>query len=542
MGNSFATLYISKDIKQRPLNEFIKYDNYIRQQMIDYKLNKHLPKISSLQEGTKITFRNSTFDSLSHSLKNYYINQIEESQNKILKNFLLYAIKNNNSEGIFLPDCFVFFEDLNFLRIMMANLNVSSLTGKEYNAFEIKYVEDLFAGIYDKQIEGIIKPHTIHIDYFKEIVQLCKIEKRVVCTQVFTRNRSSLHAISVIFYWKESTLYFYIYDPMYYERPDSNYVWSVKTAYIHFKLLANEVLEGDNIQIINLSKECLVDTKGQYCVQYKMDAEYCYIYSMYFLFLYGKEEFPTDMSKIKELIHKTYIIEHPTQLQKDSIIHNNEFMLITMSFILNLLIIICDDVQILEKVKKLEIIRTDNLNNTNIRKLTSKYKTITFYKKRSNGVSRHEKKLNTTKHVKRGNDYTIYKLLTPNMSKELDHKINKLKHKSFESNPPNNNALEGVAGLFNKTSKSKSKSKSKSQNNVNLNNNVTNNDIIKLEALIRKYKEQILNRENHEVFKNIFSKKQIKDIMKYIKNKSPSYTGNITYIMLRKLEERLKLL
>lgn len=39
MGNSFATLYISKDIKQRPLNEFIKYDNYICHQMSDYKLN-----------------------------------------------------------------------------------------------------------------------------------------------------------------------------------------------------------------------------------------------------------------------------------------------------------------------------------------------------------------------------------------------------------------------------------------------------------------------------------------------------------------------
>ena len=529
MGNSFATLYISKDIKQRPLNEFSKYDNYIRQQMIDYKLNKHLPKISSLEEGTKITFQNSKFDSLSSSLKNYYINQIEESQNKILKNFLLYAIKNNNSEGIYLPDCFVFFEDLNFLRIMLTNQNVESLKGKEYNAFEIKYVEDLFAGIYDKQIEGIIKPDILHIDYFKEIVQLCKREKRVVCIQVFTRRRGSIHCISVIFYWKESTLYCYIYDPMYYERPDSNYVWSVKTAYIHFKLLANEVLEGDNIQIINLSKECLVDKKGQYCVQYKMDAEYCYIYTMYFLFLYGKEHFPTDMSRIKELIHKTYIIEHPTQLQKDSIIHNNEFMLITMSFILNLLIIICDDLKILEKVKKLEIIRTDNLNNTNIINHTNKYKSIK----------------NKTKHVKRGTDYTFYKLLTSNMSKELYHKINKLKHKSFENNlnpNANNNVLESVAGLYNKTTKSKSKSKSKSKNNVNLNNNVTNNDITKLEELISKYKEKILDRDNHEVFKTIFSNKQIKDIMIYIKNKKPAYTGNITNVMLRRLEERLKLL
>jgi len=526
MGNTFATLYISKDIKQRPLNEFIKYDDYIRQQMIDYRLNKHLPKIASLEEGSKITFHNSTFDSLSRSLKNYYINQIEETHDKILKNFLLYAIKNNQSKGIYLPDCFVFFEDLEFLRTMLTNVNVGSLTGKQYNAYEIKYVEELFAGIHDKTIEGVIKPDTIHSEYFKEIVQLCKKEKRVVCTQVFTRNRSKLHAISVIFYWNDSTLYCYIYDPMYYERPDTNYVWSVKTAYIHFKLLANEVLEGDTIEIINLSKECLVDTKGQYCVQYKMDAEYCYIYSMYFLFLYGREDFPTDMSTIKKLIHKTYIIEHPTKLQKDSIIHNNEFMLITMSFILNLLIIICDDLKILEKVKKLEVIRTDNLNNTNIGKLSTKYKRITFYTKRANGVLIRQDKKTRTKHVKHGDDYTIYKLLTQDMSKELDHKLKKLK---------------GI--------KSKSKSSSKSHSSVNLNNSpnanklltqVTDEDISQLEELIDKYKENLLNTTNHAVFKKIISNKKIKDIMTYIKSKGASYKGNITYIMMRKLEERLK--
>ena len=77
---------------------------------------------------------------------------------------------------------------------------------------------------------------------------------------------------------------------------------------------------------------------------------------------------------------------------------------------------------------------------------------------------------------------------------------------------------------------------------MNLNNNVTNIDITKLEELISKYKEKILDRDNHEVFKTIFSNKQIKDIMIYIKNKKPAYTGNITNVMLRRLEERLKLI
>ena len=87
----------------------------------------------------------------------------------------------------------------------------------------------------------------------------------------------------------------------------------------------------------------------------------------------------------------------------------------------------CDDLQILEKVKKLEVIRTDNLNNTNIGKLSRKYKAIKYYTKRPNGsLTRHEKKTRT-KHVKHGDDYTIYKLLTQDMSKELDHKLKNIK-------------------------------------------------------------------------------------------------------------------
>ena len=116
---------------------------------------------------------------------------------------------------------------------------------------------------------------------YDKVKEKCK-ENKSACVLIFAEwyrpgDTSLFHAISLIFYYDDSNkLICGIYDPMYHERENTNYVWAVNAVYLRLKYDLK-----DEITIYNLSQKfCHVSKKGLHCIQYTINAEYCSMFSL----------------------------------------------------------------------------------------------------------------------------------------------------------------------------------------------------------------------------------------------------------------------
>jgi hypothetical protein len=106
------------------------------------------------------------------------------------------------------------------------------------------------------------------------------------------------------------------------------------------------------ITIYNLSsKFCVINPeKGIHCVQYIIDANYCSFYSLYFLYLYAKHDFPKTLEGIKPVIEETFV-DKPIEIKRNPCKATNKFRLVIMSFILTVLSLISNDPEVLNIIK-----------------------------------------------------------------------------------------------------------------------------------------------------------------------------------------------
>jgi tetratricopeptide (TPR) repeat protein len=112
-------------------------------------------------------------------------------------------------------------------------------------------------------------------------------------------------------------------------------------------------MEYSGINIINLSlKYCVSkEGKGLRCPQYYINAEYCTIFCLYFLFCYAKNGGPDSDEGLKKTVDDSYIVS-PDKLKTEPCIASNKFRLVTLSFILTVLTNISIDTSILRKIEE----------------------------------------------------------------------------------------------------------------------------------------------------------------------------------------------
>lgn len=140
----------------------------------------------------------------------------------------------------------------------------------------------------------------------------------------------SAHAVAFIT-WKVGKKYnFAYYDSLSYKKAKSSYDYAER-------ILITENFQR-NINFKPLSKYCYHKTSEEFhCSQYVINAEYCYVYAVYFLFKWINHGKLLTDSSFKTIVESTYIV-HPQNLSrannKDSMIYR----VIMMAFIVKCLL------------------------------------------------------------------------------------------------------------------------------------------------------------------------------------------------------------
>ncbi len=143
------------------------------------------------------------------------------------------------------------------------------------------------------------------------------------------------HGIAFIT-WKHGSRYkFAYYDPIAYQRKKKRANGEIYYANYDYARIAFQSEHFDiDIDFMDLSQFCLKKSEDEYhCPQYMIDAEYCYMNSLFFLYQwvhYGK---PIHMSGLRAVIESCYIVD-PSRLTRANTHESMIYRVIMMSFIL----------------------------------------------------------------------------------------------------------------------------------------------------------------------------------------------------------------
>lgn len=119
---------------------------------------------------------------------------------------------------------------------------------------------------------------------------------------------------------------FAFYDPLAYKRGTKSYDYTDR-AFVESRF-------EENIEFIDLNKYCFkTNDQGDFhCSQYVMNAEYCYIYSVYFLSKWVEFGHHLHRSSFKKAITSTYVVD-PSKLTRANTKESMTYRLVLMSFI-----------------------------------------------------------------------------------------------------------------------------------------------------------------------------------------------------------------
>uniref|UniRef100_A0A6C0BD22 Uncharacterized protein n=1 Tax=viral metagenome TaxID=1070528 RepID=A0A6C0BD22_9ZZZZ len=316
--------------KSLPLKIFIDNDEFIKSQL-EKVTNENIAsiackRVTKINGKEQITYQTSEFDTFSNTIKDYYDNTTNPSFTKVFE---------DTDQCTFLP-AVLRVSDLDIMPLFMSEFNVPSYTRK------------LFNRNFDEQIKPMENPNEL----FATIQDLAKTGKKVCVLAAVSRTVTrQLHTVAAIFWYNGETLTCALYDPIYTSRDEvnvtKNYLWALNVVYYNLKMAYS------GINIINLSlKYCVTkEGKGLRCPQYYINAEYCTIFCLYFLFCYAKNGGPDSDEGLGKSVDDSYIVR-PDELKTEPCIASNKFRLVTLSFILTVLTNISIDTEILEKIEK----------------------------------------------------------------------------------------------------------------------------------------------------------------------------------------------
>lgn len=356
-------------LQTKTLGEFESYDSFIVNQIINMKeLNKNQNvkglscKLAGVNGREQKGYTGSLFHILSHTAAglscrlggetgmekiNYVGSEFERLAVLIKREF-------KSDPGKFDPRHPSFISILDVPNAYSLPVNLFFTEDHIIRALEVsncKYDKELLTLSYEQYAnlakDTFIKDYLAEqVPYIKDILTQCKIYGKTVLAQAFTHIPDSFivtvghikHMIAFIG-WFDITrkkMVIGIYDSMYFKRKDKGYIWSVEYASIVLHILFATV--ECPVEIINLSEFCLRGPKGIHCPQYTINAEYCYMYSLYFLYVYAKLGMPRDMEGLQRVVKGTFIVE-PDELKRQPCEATNQFRIRMMGFIITVLVL-----------------------------------------------------------------------------------------------------------------------------------------------------------------------------------------------------------
>jgi hypothetical protein len=140
---------------------------------------------------------------------------------------------------------------------------------------------------------------------------------------------------------------FAYYDPIAYQRKQTRADGTVFFANYDFakKTFQSHRFEED-VEFINLSDLCLKKNATEYhtkyqteyhCPQYVMNAEYCFLNSLYFLYKWIEFGKPRTQNQLQSVVHACYIVD-PAKLSRSNTRESMTYRVIMMSFIITIFV------------------------------------------------------------------------------------------------------------------------------------------------------------------------------------------------------------
>jgi hypothetical protein len=357
MGNGHNSRIFNTDMMPLSINKFIEYDTHIKNEFSKSSTNNNINGLKCYDSSNKINYSNSEFGTLHYYIKSYYTAIIKT---KLIISFLSVFLNEKSNKGIYIHDT-ILFKATDKIRLYYLSSLVHNNNNKTIDADMILYNK-----LYNKSINfheesnNLDEPYKeasedlneAYIKYFNDMLHIARQKPVGFLNYINIPFMRILHCISIIVFYDKNTYYFKIYDPMFYKRKDKSYVVPLIIAYIYIELLANK--KKIKVDIENISETyCVKSDKGIHCSQYVIDAEYCSMYSLYFLFLFGKNNFDITNEGLKKIVDETFI-SNPTDLKRNQCIESNHFRIVFMSFIMTILIIISDDEQLLNLINSIK--------------------------------------------------------------------------------------------------------------------------------------------------------------------------------------------
>jgi hypothetical protein len=338
MGTS-ASRALRNPVINYPIDKWTEKLDFIKEQIDTKGVNNS--NIAGLQctrrtnnGSEKITFRGSEFDFFSPYFKS--LKPTETSSQSFINIF------TSTPEHIFYKNTLEF-SMRSSARLIPASIK-SRVTSNKLN----NNIKSTIASLEQDDLESISANFIELNRQFIEIYNLCK-EGKTVCALNYSKYHDMYHATASVFWWENNNLHCGIYDPIYYTRETSNYIWAINT------FAATMHLVGHNnkipIKIHNFSEMCHITDRGIHCAQYLIDTEYCMVYALYFIYLYAAQGFPKTADGIQSVINSTFISD-PNELKRNPCQATNRFRLIIMAFTMNAILCLTNATEIANDVVK----------------------------------------------------------------------------------------------------------------------------------------------------------------------------------------------
>lgn len=280
----------------------------------------------------KITFRDSEFDFFSP-----YFKSLKPAQTSSLS---FVNIFTSTPEHSFYKKTLEF-TMFNSARLIPESIK-SGVTSNKLN----NNIKSTIASLEHDELESI-SGNFIEINrQFIEIYNLCK-QGKTVCALNYSKYGDMYHATASVFWWENNNLHCGIYDPIYYTRETSNYIWAINTFAATMHLLGHN--NRISIKVRNFSEMCHITDRGIHCAQYLIDSEYCMVYALYFIYLYAAQGFPKTAAGIQSVINSTFISD-PNELKRNPCKATNRFRLIIMAFAMNAILCLSNATEIANDV------------------------------------------------------------------------------------------------------------------------------------------------------------------------------------------------
>lgn len=140
----------------------------------------------------------------------------------------------------------------------------------------------------------------------------------------------SAHGIAFIAIKKKQGYRFAYYDPMAFRKGKKSYSFTDRA-------FVNQRFE-QKIDFVNLNKYCYhTDDLNFHCSQYVINAEYCYIYSVFFLWLWMKNGTRFHRASLRKAIKESYIVS-PAKLTRANTDESITYRVVMMIFVCNIFV------------------------------------------------------------------------------------------------------------------------------------------------------------------------------------------------------------